>query len=322
MGHEYPEGRLREALEYIISHECDGARAITVDRDYRFRMAWLLTMFGDARLEDLSGRAGYDELHRVWKLGQADGLKNVTIRRRFKFLLRALRAAAARELMDVTRIPPLPRMKNDGEPRTEYHTLEQHRLVRAALACPFQRAGLDLAFWTGMHRHDLDTTELHHIDFDRQFNDDAGAEVGRGGWLMRNHKNDVAHWLPLDDEFRDSMREYLPARSGARLLVGKMPQASRWLYGACERAGVPKIALANHRQSRTKYLEGLGMSTGLIRYQLGHVGESTALTVRHYLGCSPSPSAIALMFDAGGSRKPPHRAQPVGNFAAKKVSIR
>lgn len=181
------EGRLRESLLWILQYECDGVRLITKERDYKVRADWLLNIFGDCKLEDLAGRAGYEKMRRVAaeELARETGMKRVSLKKRFQFLLRALNVAASRELMDRSRIPDMPHLANDGVSKNAHHTYPQYLAFRHVLPTPRHR------IYAGVPRispHSFRHSRMTYLDSIGVHPEDARFAVGASSVkVIRDH---------------------------------------------------------------------------------------------------------------------------------------
>lgn len=308
-------------MEWVIQNECDGVRAITITNDYQIRMEWLLRRFRDCALEDLCGARGYEAMLAAYREERAkpDGIKNISLKKRFKFLIRALKFAAARELIRKDQIPTMPKLPNDESFVTEFYTLDEYRRVRHALPTEYHRCCWDVGYWTGMHRKDIYETLRQHLDIHRVIRNAEGKRAGSGMYFFRNTKTKrhQACWLPMDEEFRACVSEYLeehPEIGEADPIVGAFSKPSQWLRPACKRAGVPFRPYKQLRQSRFKFLEDKGLAFGDLRYVMGHIGMSARTTVTHYLGTTPGAGTLTRIHQQlNGERKPPHRKVGVGS---------
>lgn len=312
------EGRLRESLHWILQYECDGVRLITKERDYRVRADWLLEVFGDCKLEDLAGRAGYEKMRRVAaeELASETGMKRVSLKKRFQFLLRALSVAASRELIDRARIPDMPHLANDGVTKDAHHTYPQYLAFRHVLPTPRHRIYYDLGWWTGMRREDLESTMKENVDPWRPFKDENGKHVSMGCVFVRNHKRKkfTSYWIPMEAEFRACVKEFYDAfpMGPEDLITGKFSKPSRWMDPASLRAGVPRISPHSFRHSRLTYLDSIGVHPEDARFAVGassvkvirdHYQHPSAGTLRRLIP-SPPPTVAPPIPPAGGDDDP------------------
>ena len=289
------EGRLRESIRWLLDHECEGVREITRVKDYEIRAEWCLKTFGDCKLEELCGRRGYERLRQVVKEERAredGGMKNVSLKKRFEFLVRVLKYAANRELIDRARIPELPQLENDGVSRNAHHTYSQYLAFRAAVPSSRHRAYYDLGWWSGMHRKDLESTRKEDVDVYTPFTDEKGKIISMGRFRVRNHKRKkfIPYWIPMEPEFRQCMKEFYESfpLTVEDLITGKFAHPQRWMSSAAVRAGVPRISPHSFRHSRLTYLESIGVHPEDARWAVG------ASSVKILRGHYQHPSAGTL----------------------------
>jgi len=290
------EGRLRESIRWLLQFECDGVRGVTMEKDYEVRADWCLKTFGDCLLGELCGRAGYEKMREVMKreLEKEDGMKRVSLKKRFQFLIRVLKIAANRELVDRARIPEMPHMMNDGVTKDAHHTYVQYLAFRAVLPSVRHRGYYDLGWWSGLRRVDLESITKEQVNPWRPFTDNAGKLISMGARLVLNHKRRqekfTPYWAPMEPEFRQCMIEYYQQcpMSAEDPIVGKFSKPNRWMDSAAIRAGVPRISPHSFRHSRMTYLESIGVHPDDARYA---VGASSVKVLRdHYL--HPNPETL------------------------------
>lgn len=270
------EGRLRESIRWLLEHECEGVREVTRVKDYEVRAEWLLQTFGDCKLDELCGRVGYERMRRIVKEQRAredGGMKNVSLKKRFEFLVRVLKYAANRELIDRARIPELPQLENDGVSRNAHHTYSQYLLFRVAVPSIRHRAYYDLGWWTGMRRQDLESTRKEDVDVYTPFADDKGKVISMGRFRVRNHKRRkfIPYFIPMEPEFRRCMLEFFERNpmSAEDLVTGKFSKPQRWMDPSAIRAGVPRISPHSFRHSRLTYLDSIGVHPEDARHAVG-----------------------------------------------------
>lgn len=295
------EGRLRESIRWLLQFECDGVRKISMERDYQIRADWCLKTFGDCRLEDLCGRRGYERMREIIKRERENetGMKNVSLKKRFQFLIRVLKIAANRELVDRGRIPEMPQIENDGVAREAHHTYPQYLAFRAVLPSPRHRIYYDLGWWSGMRREDLETTTKENVDPWRPFTDEKGKMISMGCFRVRNHKRRKfdPYWIPMEPEFRQCVKEFYERNpmSIEDLITGKFSKPQRWMDPAAIRAGVPRISPHSFRHSRLTYLDSIGVHPEDARHA---VGASSVKVIRdHYL--HPSAGTLRRLIPRG-----------------------
>lgn len=281
------EGRLRESIRWLLEHECEGVRAITREKDYQIRADWLLDTFGDCKLEAFCGRAGYELMRKIVKKEREkgdDGMKNVSLKKRFEFLVRVLKYAANRELVDRARIPEMPQLENDGVSKEAHHTYSQYLLFRAVVPSPRHRIYYDLGWWTGMRRADLETTRKEDVNPYRPFTEEDGKMISMGCFRVRNQKRRKfsSYWIPMEPDFRRCVLEFYEQNSlGAEdLITGKFAHPQRWMSSAAIRAGVPRISPHSFRHSRLTYLDSIGVHPEDARWAVG--ASSVKILREHY----------------------------------------
>lgn len=295
------EGRLRESIRWLLQYECDGVRKISMERDYQIRADWCLKTFGDCRLEDLCGRKGYERMREIIKREREDeaGMKGVSLKKRFQFLIRVLKIAANRELVDRGRIPEMPQIENDGVSKEAHHTYSQYVLYRSALPSARHRIYYDLGWWTGMRREDLEKTCKEDVDPYRPFIDDEGKMISMGCFRVRNNKRRKfeRYWIPMEPEFRQCIKEYYDhfPMSIDDLITGKFSKPQRWMDPAAIRAGVPRISPHSFRHSRLTYLDSIGVHPEDARWAVG--ASSVKILRGHYL--HPSAGTLRRLVPRG-----------------------
>jgi integrase len=294
------EGRLRESISWLLQYECDGVRAITMAKDYQVRADWCLETFGDCKLEELCGRPGYERMRQIMKdeLSREDGMKRVSLKKRFQFVVRVLKVAANRELIERGRIPDLPQMADDGVSKDAHHTYPHYLAFRSVLPSPRHRIYYDLGWWTGMRREDLESTMKEQVDPWRPFTDENGKQISMGCFFVRNHKREkfTPYWIPMEPEFRQCVKEFYDQTpmGSEDLITGKFSKPSRWMDPASIRAGVPRITPHSFRHSRLTYLESIGVHPEDARYAVG--ASSVKVLREHYL--HPSPGTLRRLVPA------------------------
>lgn len=303
-------GSLHATIQAYLSRQVDGLADATIS-DYQERAKWLLAELGpDTPIAAIT----FDVLERLanrWR----GVLRNVTVKRRIVFLRAAMRLAVSRGYLD--KVPAIPRLRDDGQPRAQLHTVGQWEVFRTYLPPGPHRRFYDLGFWTGMHTSDLFTMRRCDLDPDRPVVDDFGAEVARGMYLRRNSKNRRSEptWIPLQPEAIMAAREILaetPPLEGA-LLVGTIWNLRRHFHAAASRCQVdgtetgdeflrdmPAVSPIDLRRSYASMLSARHWPLELIRIALGHEGQDSrtqggrtskpTIALRHYM--RPTPALI------------------------------
>lgn len=309
------EGRLLESIKWLLQYECDGVRKVSMERDYQIRADWCLKTFGDCKLAELCGRAGYERMRKIAEKERQseDGMKNVSLKKRFQFLLRVLKVAANRELVDRGRIPEMPHLENDGVTKDAHHTYVHYQAFRAVLPTPRHRIYYDVGWWTGMRREDLESTMKEHIDPWKPFVDEKGKFVSMGCFRVRNHKRRKfpTYLIPMEPEFRQCIVEFYDQfpMGTEDLITGKFSKPQRWMDPAAIRAGVPRISPHSFRHSRMTYLESIGVHPEDSRWA---VGASSVKVLRdRYL--HPSPGTLRRLVPPPAPEPDPDLPAPRGS---------
>lgn len=290
-------GRLREALSWMLTNDCEGNAPTTIE-DYRQRAEWLLRVLGDCPLGEIS-YIRLTRIHQEYGIHSPHGLKNVTIRRRFVTLLRAMRLAAERGIIPRDSVPRLPRMRGDGRARTNILHPAQVRELAAAASAKERAWGIYvlLGWWTGMHHADLVTMRFSDVDMTRTFKSEHGAVISVGMWRRVNSKNKVPDlWMPMPREMRSLIEhEQRERRPHVRdRICGPWPGASRHMARLCVAADLPRTVPSDLRRSLSSYLVGKGCSVELVRQVLGRTrartetGGTYDVEAKHYLVAVPA----------------------------------
>lgn len=299
----YPRGCLRESIEAYIRERAEYVAQATLT-DYGERARWLYQVFGETR--SLTA-INYDTLRaaeREWG-PRGKGYMLVTVRKRFVFLLAAMKLAAARGVIRLDQVPPLPKIASDSKRRERFLTLTEYQQLRLAL-CGRMRVLIDLAFWTGHHRYDLWTMQRWQIEPDYVWKDNDGKEVWRGRFWRKNTKNRrcVPCWVPLEPESLGPMREALAdGGSPDGLIIGRVCNYARSLRAACDRIEIPLVSLMAMRHSIATLILERTQDYEYTRLVLAHEGHVRATPDHRYVGtgnpstltrhyASPSPSTM------------------------------
>lgn len=285
----YPRDCVRGVLRDYVAMRAETCTAETIENDYRWRVDWLLQVFGEMTP---ALAIGYDAMERAARAGRAVLLKDVTTRKRLTFWCAAVEYAAMRGV-PVMPAPVPPWLKNDATRYEDFYTPVQFAAFRMALPPGRFRALGDLGMWTGMHRLDLFAMEPDHLE---PAYDWGGGRRGR--WLRKNHKNRKCSpaWMPMEPELRalcPELLELLPIRG--------LNNVARAFQTAAARAELPAVRPnLGLRASHSTLLMARGYAYEYVRQVLGHEGEmyrgasgraatakrATTLT-RHYLRTSP-----------------------------------
>lgn len=280
----YPRGCLRECLEAYLAEKCEYIAEATVT-DYQERIAWLYAAVGEMRPLTEINHDTLRAVEREWG-PKGKGLMLCTVKKRLVFLLAAMKLAAARGIIRLDQVPPLPKIATDSRKRERFLTLGEYQQLRFALSGRM-RALVDLAFWTAQHRFDLWSMQRWMIDPDYQWTDEDGTVKWVGAFWRRNHKNKrcVPCWIPLEADARPIFAEML-REPGSResLIVGRVCSYARSLRAATDRIEMAPCSLMAMRHSAaTLLLERTG-NYEYVRLVLGHEGELVATPDRRYRG--------------------------------------
>jgi integrase len=127
---------------------------------------------------------------------------------------------------------------------------------------------------------DLRTMKVGMLEPDYIWRDDAGAEIGRGRYWRRNHKNRrcVPSWFPMEPEFRALVLGWFeenPRWHADVLVVGPIWVASKVAARAAALAGLEYVSPnLGMRRSFATMLASRGHPNEYIRQALGHEGEA------------------------------------------------
>lgn len=302
---------LRGAINDYMAMCSDGLAEGTVI-EYRERASWLIRELGESTALD---KITYDVLYACVRRN-AEVLAQITMRRRFQFLLWVLRFAHGRGLLD--RVPMLPKLRNDGKAISRLHTVAEWEVFRRYLpAGPFRKF-YDLAFWTLQHGPDLMSMERWMLDPGRVVLDEAGHELARGAYWRRNQKNNNPAtkrsrcepcWVPCQPELARLIPELLEGVPERRdgLIVGKLWNLQRTLNMAQNRAvadghDIGRITPRDLRRSGASMLVARGYLPEAVRIILGHTGQfrapgegealsrlagATTVATKHYFHATP-----------------------------------
>lgn len=311
----YARGSLREAIEAYL-RECAEYVADATLVDYGERARWLMHVFGELTpLVDIN----HETLRRVERAEgpRGRGLMLSTIKKRFAWLLAAMKLAAARGIIRMDQVPPMPKIASDAKRKDEFITLGDYKQLRLALQGRV-RTLVDLGMWTGMHRSNLYEVKRWMLEPDHEWKDADGKVVWTGRWLRTNTKNKRCKpiWMPSEPEFVPIMKEIL-AEHGHResLVVGRVSSYGPTIKAASDRIGISPVSLMGLRHSIATLLLERTHDYEYVRLFLGHEGELIATPdmryagtgdpttlSRHYLGASTDTmlSAVVRRFEPRG----------------------
>jgi hypothetical protein len=176
----WPRGTLKEALDAHL-RRLIGEIADDTVTDYQTRISWLLQAFGESTKLTAISLETLEAVARAWG-PPGYGLMWTTVKKRFTFLLAALKYAAARKVeCDGQRyrrddVPDMPRLPNDSNRGKRVVTVAEFRELRLALPERF-RLFADAAFWYGFHSRDIQRMTRRWIDPDYIWRDEDGTEL-------------------------------------------------------------------------------------------------------------------------------------------------
>jgi integrase len=215
--------------------------------------------------------------------------------------------AAKRGVIDRGALPAKVKLPKDAAKPRVFHTVEQFKAVRLALAPGRWRWVADWFFWTGHHNSDAWSAAWWMLEPDYEWRADDGALVARGRYWRRNHKNPrcEAAWLPMEPEFREAVLDLFaenPHRSPRGLITGRVWSVQQAFRAACDRAEVPRVSPIRLRASFATMLSARGYPREYVRLAMGHEGVDSiiqggnrtrpAILERHYLGLDASPELL------------------------------
>ena len=302
----WPRDCLVAAIDDYLTTQCDGVADGTID-DYRIRAGWLLKTLGPRTpLRSIT----FDTLEAMArKHGPAgSGLLYATIGQRIKFLRWCMQLAAKRKLIAKDDVPERPKLPKDVVRKKPVPGLAEYREMRMALAPGRFRWLADLFYWTGHHNHDAWSFEWWMLEPEYVWADDSGAELAKGRYWRRNHKNRRCEpcWFPMESEFRDCVLELFdanPARIPNRLITGRVWNLKRTFDAASDRAGLPRYTPIRFRAGFARMIIAR-RGREYARLAMGHEGVDSqiqggrsarpAILERHYLGASSELFMAAL----------------------------
>lgn len=284
----FAPGSVRAILTDYMAMRAEGITAETRDEDYRWRVEWLIDVFGEAT----PAEAVTYSLVETAARRDRGLLRDVTIRRRIAFWRAAVQYAAMRGVVAKSAVPEMPPWLRDDTSRgTDFYTLAEFQQFRMAIAPGRFRRYAEIGMWTGMHSLDITTMKRRHLEPDYHWE----GSSARGRWWRRNHKNMRGKkgrpskvepcWVPMEPELHDASLEWLAERGDPEaLIVGPLHNIRRTFHAAAARAGLPAIrANMGLRASHSSLLLARGYSYEYVRIVLGHVHEVRAQEVAGHL---------------------------------------
>lgn len=275
----WPRGTLKEALDSHLKRLVGESADDTVG-DYQTRKAWLLQAFGELTPVGTISIETLESAAHVWG-PHGYGLMWTTIKKRFTFLLAALKYAAARKVSHEEHlyrrddIPDMPRLPDDSNRGKRVVTVSEFCELRLALPDKF-RLFADAAFWYGFHTRDIQRMTRGWLDPNYVWRDEDGSELWRGRYLRFNHKNKRCkeNWFPMEPEARESALSILRSPgSPDGLVVGHLWCLTKTFTTASDRCGLARVKPNQDlRRSFASMLAARGWSLEYIRQAQGHEG--------------------------------------------------
>jgi integrase len=269
----WTRGTLKEALDSHLRRLIGEIADDTVS-DYQTRKAWLCQSLGESTKLDSITLETLERVASAWG-PNGHGLMWTTIKKRFTFLLAAMKYAAARKIIRRDDVPDMPRLPDDSNRGKRVVTIAEFRELRMALPERF-RAFSDGSFWYGFHTRDVQRMTRSWIDPDYVWRGDDGVELWRGRYLRFNHKNKHCeeNWFPMEPEARESAQATLRSPgSPDGLIVGHLWCLSKTFTAACDRCGIARVKPNQDlRRSFASMLAARGWSHEYIRQAQGHEG--------------------------------------------------
>lgn len=268
----WPSGCVRSVLMDFLAMRAESI--VEESRiDYLVRLDWLCEALGPATPADA---VTFSVLERVARAARPV-LADRTIRMRLQFWAGAMEYAHLRGVVTTGR-PKLPPWLNGAtKPMHDYYTPSQFAEFRMALPPGRVRSFADLAFWTGMHTRDVESTARWMLQPDHVF---EGTET-RGRWWRRNHKGKKIEdtWIPMEPELRALALAWLAERGAPNALIcGVVNNKAKFFQLAAVRTELPRIRPnLGLRASHSSELLARGYSYEYVRLVLGHRGEIRAV---------------------------------------------
>ncbi len=291
----FSRGRLAECLRWSLHNRADQLRPWTISRDYDPRIQWLLKVFGDCPLSDLT----FEHItHVAKKYGVRagdDGLANTTINKRLVFLRRALTEAHARGI--IPSVPLFPKLRDDSRPKQDWLNQTQFKAMFEFIPDRW-KTWVMLAWGTGSRRADLNAFRWSWIDLRNPFVDHLGNEISPGRFHRHTSKTDPdgmrSVWLPLEMDLWEWL-ERIPKGMPHERVGGDWIRSNQTITRACELAGVPHVTPTGFRRSLIARLLSRGVSEEACRLWLGHYGHDAIHEARAMMGERRGPQRSVLI---------------------------
>ncbi len=291
----FSRGRLAECLRWSLNNRADQLRPETIVKDYDARIEWLLKVFGDCPLSELT----FEHINHIGKkygirMGD-DGLANSTINKRFVFLRRALAEAHARGIIPA--VPLFPKFKDDSRPGQDWLNPVQFKALMEHIPGRW-KTWMMLAWGTGSRRGDLNSFRWSWVDLKTPFTDHLGKEISPGRWLRHTSKTDPegrrAAWLPLELDLWEWL-DRIPKGAPHERLGGHWIRSNQVIARACQLSGVPHVTPSGFRRSLVARLLTRGLSEEACRLWLGHISHEAIHDTKALMGERRGPKRHALI---------------------------
>lgn len=274
----YPRGTLAEAL---CAYKAMKTRMEDISEstrnDYDEYFGWFVKQLGlGCSLRSVT----FETLERLYHKSRP-ALMGITIKKRYKHLVAAMKYAADRRIIHRDDVPNLPPIPNDGHPGERALELAEYKQLRLALDGRF-RIFCDLVFWTGMHAKDIWRLKYSDLDPDFEWKDENGVAIWHGRYMRYNTKgrrttvSTTPAWFPMQPEFREIAKDIVRDDWGRELLiVGRIGRVIKdWFDAAADRCGIEKVKPEKDlRRSFASMLNARGFSDSFIQFSQGHAGK-------------------------------------------------
>jgi len=291
----FSRGRLAECLRWSLYNRADQLRPGTIANDYDARIEWLLRVFGDCPLSELTFERINDVSKKYGVRAGDDGLANTTINKRLVFLRRAMNEAHARGI--IPSVPLFPKFKDDSRPKQDWHNEAQFKAMLEFIPDRW-KSWIMLAWGTGSRRADLNSFRWSWVDLRTPFTDQHGKEISPGRWNRHTSKTDPeglrSVWLPLELDLWEWL-DRAPKGMPHERIGGHWIRSNQTITRACQLAGVPHITPTGFRRSLVARLLARGVSEEACRLWLGHIGHEAIHQTRELMGERRGPQRHALI---------------------------